>query len=196
MSLIPAFGIGVWNAWIFIPYLFLITLLFGKLKKGEDPGKTELDAQTKIEKRVFSFSMLVFLFAVIYSIFLPLKLGAIWFYAGLPVALIGLVLLTICMANYAATPWDEPVTKGMYHYSRHPMYIATTLFLLGVGIASASWLFLLLAIVFTILNSFRAVNEERFCLEKCGDAYRKYMNRTPRWLGVPKTGEKLQIEKA
>jgi len=186
VSLIPAFEIGVWNAWIFMPYLFLIIPLVGKLKKGKDPGKSELDALSKTEKRIFNFSMLVFFSALIYSIFLPLKLGTIWFYVGLPITLIGLVTLTIVIMNFAATPWDKPVTKGLYHYSRHPMYITIALFLLGVGMASASWLFLLLSIIFTILNTFRAIYEERYCLEKYGDAYREYMNRTPRWIGIPK----------
>jgi len=189
MSLIPAFEIGVWNAWIFMPYLFLMIILVGKLKKGEDPGKTELDALSKIEKRIFTFSMLVFFSALIYSIFLPLKLGTIWFYVGLPITLIGLVTLTIVMANFATTSWDKPVTKGLYHYSRHPMYITIALFLLGVGIASASLLFLLLSIIFIVLNSLRAIYEERFCLEKYGEAYREYMNKTPRWLGMPKSVE-------
>jgi len=190
MSLIPAFEIGLWNAWIFMPYLFLIIILVGKLKKGEDPGKTELDALSKNEKRIFNFSMLVFFSALIYSIFLPLKLGTIWFYVGLPITLIGLVTLTVVMANFATTSWDKPVTKGLYHYSRHPMYITIALFLLGVGIASASWLFLLLSIIFTILNSLRAIYEERFCLKKYDDSYREYMNRTPRYIGVPKAGGK------
>ena len=188
MTLIPAFEIGVWNAWIFMPYLFLIILLVGKFKKGEDPGKTELDALSKNEKGIFNAAMLVFLFAVIYSIFLPLKLGTIWFYVGLPITLIGLVTLTVVMANFATTSWDKPVTKGLYHYSRHPMYITIALFLLGIGIASSSWLFLLLSIIFTILNSLRALYEERFCLNQYGDTYREYMNRTPRWIGIPKSG--------
>jgi protein-S-isoprenylcysteine O-methyltransferase Ste14 len=183
MSLIPAFEIGVWNAWIFMPYLFLIMQLVVKLKKGEDPGKSEIDALGKSAKRIFVFSFLVFFSAMIYSIFLPLKLGTIWFYIGLPITLIGLVTLTIAMMNFATTSWDKPITKGLYNYSRHPIYITTALFLLGVGIASASWLFLLLSIIFTILNTFRAINEERYCLEKYGDAYRQYMNRTPRWTG-------------
>ena len=137
-----------------------------------------------------NFAFLVFFFALIYSIFLPLKLGTIWFYVGLPVTLIGLVTLTIVMVNFATTPWDKPITKGLYHYSRHPAYITTAIFLLGVGIASASWLFLLLSITFTILNSLRAIFEERFCLEKYGDAYRQYMNETPRWIGILKSGAK------
>ena len=186
MSAIPAFEIGIWNAWIFMPYLFLIILLVGKLKKGEDPGKTELDALSKNERRIFDFAWLSFFSTVIYSIFLPLKLGTIWFYVGLPITLIGLASLTIVMINFATTPWDKPICKGLYHYSRHPMYITTALFLLGVGIASASWLFLLLSIIFTILNSLRTIYEERFCLGKYGDAYREYMNKTPRWIGIPK----------
>ena len=187
MSLVPAFEIGVWNAWIFMPYLFLMIILVGKLKKGEDPGKSELDAMSKNEKRIFNFAWLVFSLALIYSIFLPLKLGTMWFYIGLPITLIGLVVLTIVMMNFASTPWGKPITKGIYHYSRHPMYITTALFLLGVGIASASWLFLLLSINFTILNTFRAINEESYCLKKYGATYREYMNRTPRWFGIPKS---------
>ena len=170
MTLVPAFEIGVWNAWVFMPYLFLATLLVGKFKKGEDPGKTELDAMSKNEKRIFNFSMLVFLFALIFAVFLPLKLGTTWFNVGLPVTLIGLVLFTICMVNYAATPWEEPITKGIYHYSRHPMYITTALFLLGVGIASASWIFLLLTIAYTALQLIYSVKEEQMCLENYGNA--------------------------
>ena len=187
MSLVPAFEIGLWNAWIFMPYLFLMIILISKLKKGEDPGKTELDALSKNEKRILNSAFLVLLFAVIYSIFLPLKLGTMWFYVGFPVTMIGLVMFTIVIANFITTPWDKPVIKGLYHYSRHPMYITIALFLLGIGIASASWLFLLLSIIFTILNTLRAIYEERYCFDKYGDAYREYMNRTPRWIGIPKS---------
>jgi protein-S-isoprenylcysteine O-methyltransferase Ste14 len=31
--------------------------------------------------------------------------------------------------------------------------------------------------------------EERGCLEKYGEAYRQYMNRTPRWIGLPRSGK-------
>ena len=189
MSLIPDFELGLWNAWIFLPYLFLIMYAVDKLKKGEEP-KNELDALSKTEKRIFIFSKLVFFCAVIYSIFLPLKLGMTWFYVGLPITLIGLATVTIVMTNFATTPWDEPVIKGLYRYSRHPMYITSSLFLLGVGIASASWLFLLLSILFAISHFTNAIPEERFCLRQYGEAYREYMNRTPRWIGIPKSVEK------
>jgi protein-S-isoprenylcysteine O-methyltransferase Ste14 len=34
------------------------------------------------------------------------------------------------------------------------------------------------------------IDEERFLLEKYGDAYREYIEQTPRWIGVPKSGKK------
>jgi protein-S-isoprenylcysteine O-methyltransferase Ste14 len=34
--------------------------------------------------------------------------------------------------------------------------------------------------------------EERFLLEKYGESYREYMERTPRWIGVPKSGKSTE----
>ena len=34
------------------------------------------------------------------------------------------------------------------------------------------------------------IPEERECLEVYGNAYREYMNRTSRWVGIPKSREK------
>ena len=189
MSLIPDFKLGLWNAWLFIPYLVLIMYVVVKVKKGEGP-KNELDALSKTEKRIFIFSKLVIFCTMIYSIFLPLKLGTIWFHAGLPITLIGLALFTIVMTNLATTSWDGPVIKGLYRYSRHPMYSTFSLFLVGVGIASASWFFLLLAILFAISHFMNVIPEERFCLKLYGEAYREYMNRTPKWIGITKSSEK------
>jgi len=44
-------------------------------------------------------------------------------------------------------------------------------------------------VVYIIILNILAAPEERFCLEKYGDAYRNYLNRTPRWLGIPKSGK-------
>lgn len=167
-------------------YVFLLMYAVAKFKKGEEP-KGELDVFSKTEKRIFVLSKLIFFSAVIYSIFLPLKLGTIWFYIGLPITLIGLVALTIVMIHHITIPWDKPVTKGLYRYSRHPMYITSCLFFVGVSITSASWLFLLLSILFSILHFMNANPEERFCLKRFGEAYQKYMDRTPRWIGIPKS---------
>jgi len=69
------------------------------------------------------------------------------------------------------------------------MYLTAFLYYVGVSIASASWLFLLLLIAYTVGLLVVAEREEQGCLEKYGDAYREYMERTPRWIGIPRSGE-------
>jgi protein-S-isoprenylcysteine O-methyltransferase Ste14 len=61
---------------------------------------------------------------------------------------------------------------------------------IGIGIATASWVILLCAILWIGLLHFVLQSEERFLLEKYGDSYREYMNKTPKWIGFPKSGEK------
>ena len=185
MSLIPEFEIGLWNAWIFMLYHFLPMPLLMLIHKGL--AKKVNEPHSEIEKKLYPVMSIIWFFAFIYSIFLPLQFGTIWFYIGLPISIIGLITYTIAIVTIATTPIDNvPLTKGLYRYSRHPMYITQLLMFIGVGIASASWVFLMFSIVYTILSFVIAIPEERFCLENYGDTYREYMNKTPRYIGMPK----------
>ena len=186
MSLIPAFEIGVWNAWIFMLYNFLPMPLLMLIHRGAT-GKGELEPHSETEKKLYPVMWIVWLLGVIYSIFLPLQLGTSWFYIGLPISMVGVITFTMVIVTFATTPIDsEPLTRGLYRYSRHPMYVTQALMFIGVSIACASWVFLLFTIVYTILSIIGVSSEEQGCLEKYGDAYREYMNKTPRWLGIPK----------
>ena len=186
MSFIPAFDIGVWNAWIFMLYHFLPMPVLMLIHKSETE-KVELKPHSETEKKIYPVMWIVWILGVIYSIFLPLDIGTTWFYVGLPISLVGLAAYTMVIVTFATTPLGkEPLAKGLYRYSRHPMYVTQALMFVGVGIASASWVFLLFTVVYTIISVFCAAPEERHCLEKYGDAYRNYMNKTPRWIGVPK----------
>jgi len=193
MSLIPAFHIGVWNAWVFMiwPWIDMLAVrLVGSDVYRRASGQPS-EMKTSQRYRVVSYvSMAVDTMAVAYSIFLPLKLGTIWFYSGLSIFLLGLVVLAAATVNFATTPMDVPITRGIYHYSRHPLYLASLLIYLSVGIASASWVFLLVFFVQSVSIRIAAVGEERYCLDKYGDAYREYIDKTPRWLGLPKSRRK------
>jgi protein-S-isoprenylcysteine O-methyltransferase Ste14 len=187
MSLIPTFEIGIWNAWLLMLPLFLIPAILTSVKKGLFK-KTESTANlNKAEKMVFRFSKVVLALLFLYSIFLPLKLGTLWFYVGLPISLLGIVMYIIVSVDIANTPVDRPVTTGLYRYSRHPMYVASFIAPVGTGIASASWLFLLLSVLCMITHLINGIFEERLCLEAYGSDYQEYLDRTPRWIGLPKS---------
>ena len=189
MSLIPAFDIGLWNAWIFMIWLLIALFLvpLNIIPKGREEGSDFTAEFSQTQKYAIRSLRIIYLLSIIYSIFVPLKLGTAWFYAGLPVYLIGLIAYVMVWVGFATTPPDKLVTRGIYRYSRNPMQLSQVVVFLGVGIATASWVFLLLAVVYLIVPLLWVDAEERHCLKYYGDAYREYMNRTPRWLGIPKS---------
>ncbi len=192
MSLIPAFEIGLLNAWIFTVVDALTIPVFLRIVKNRQSPSLEkaMAGMSRVEKIILYASKAMFVPVLIYSIFVPLKLGTMWFYLGLPITLIGLIAGVMVLVNWATTPPDEPVTRGLYRYSRHPMYVAASVMYVGLGIACASWVFLLFAVVFTVVSFVYADAEEQLTLEMYGDSYREYMNRTPRYIGRPKSGGK------
>jgi len=189
MSLVPAFEIGVWNAWILMIWLIIPFLLLplNIIPKGREEGNDFTTEFNKAQKITLTSLHMIYLLMIIYSIFLPLKLGTAWFYAGLPIFLLGLIAYAMVWVGFATTPPDKLVTKGIYRYSRNPMTLSHLPIFAGVGIAAASWVFLLVAIVYVIAPLFWVAAEERHLLKLYGDAYRKYRDRTPRWIGIPKS---------
>jgi len=185
LSLLPDFEIGVWNVWLLMLPLFIIPAIMSSIKK-ELFKKTESTANlSKREKRVFVLSKVVLVLTFLYSIFLPLRLATLWFFIGLPISLLGTAMYIMVSVNIADTPVDRPVTKGLYRYSRHPMYLASIPALIGAGIASASWLFLFLSVLFAVTHLMNGICEERLCLGAYGSVYRDYLDSTPRWIGIP-----------
>lgn len=164
----------------------IVTMANQKLYRRLGGGSSDTRPGQKVNIGNLVPMLLLFL-TMIYSIFLPVKLGTIWFPIGLLIFLMGLTTVIIATINFATTPMNEIVSRGAYRYSRHPAYGALILIYFGISLASASWVFLLVAIVWTILFGFFIKTEERFCLERYGDAYREYMDRTPKWIGIPQS---------
>jgi len=127
---------------------------------------------------------------VINAVFLPLQLGTTWLYSGLLVFTFGMVFTIVALLNFATSPKGRVITKGLYRFSRNPMYVGLLLMQIGLGIVCSSWLYILLTVVLMILLNANSSAEERYCLYRYGDNYRKYMNSTPRWIGIPKSKNK------
>ena len=190
MNWLPVFRIGLWNAWLLMLVVILQPLLLLAVDKAVGTGGIfkkmgEAPADRGESRKNFIATLILYLLEAL-SIFLPLKLGTGWFYGGLITWLAGLGMLLVALVNAATAPPGQVFQKGMYRYSRHPLYLAMTLILLGTGLASAAWIFLLLAAVFIFLQNSHAYVEERDCLKTFGEEYRQYMQTTPRWLGWPK----------
>lgn len=199
MSFMPAFELGLRNAWILVILMFfiviglsflIIRLFFNGTKSQESYRRHSTTPKySGLEKKLSHLYTVTLYTTLAYSVFLPLKLGTDWFYGGLFVYLLGMIFGFIAMINFAVAPLDKPATEGVYRFSRHPMYFSMFLMFIGIGIACFSWVFVLLAMIGLTLSDRLVVAEERLCLETYGEAYREYMSRTRRWIGIPKSGK-------
>jgi protein-S-isoprenylcysteine O-methyltransferase Ste14 len=73
---------------------------------------------------------------------------------------------------------------------RHPFYGSVTLFLLALSLIAANWFLLLTGAVVVTLLVIRTRREEDHLVRRFGDDYRRYMNRTGRFL--PRWGARAE----
>jgi protein-S-isoprenylcysteine O-methyltransferase Ste14 len=172
------------NAWILnLPEFFFWPVGSKILQRRNIPIKTpRCEKNGKTLTRILTLTIMV---SYVYSIFLPLKPCTLWFYTGLLLYVAGILIEIIALRTFTVTPVNKPVTTGIYRVSRNPMYIGEFLKGTGTGLACVSWMYALLAITEMVLWHRVVLHEERDCLEKYGEAYQEYMDRIPRWIGIP-----------
>jgi protein-S-isoprenylcysteine O-methyltransferase Ste14 len=69
------------------------------------------------------------------------------------------------------------VERGPYRYVRNPMYTGILMLGLSLGLALGTWLVPSAAAVMFLILARRTRIEERYLIERFGDAYRDYMQR-------------------
>ena len=192
MSLIPEFEIGLWNGWIFSAIFLIINQFFMFITPKENM-KEMMDQVKKLkgkDKIIVNLSFIPYYGLLLYAIFVPLKLGTTWFYVGLAMFVFGMIGEIIADTQLSFKKPGQLMRKGTYSLSRNPIYAFYNIIIMGIGIATVSWLILTLAVISIILNHYTILAEERYCFEKYSKSYRDYMNKTPRYIGVPKSRER------
>ena len=74
------------------------------------------------------------------------------------------------------------VTTGAFRYVRHPLYLGSMLFYLGLLLATFSLASLGVFVVIVIFYNHIAGYEERLLEERFGEEYARYRERSGRWL--------------
>lgn len=74
------------------------------------------------------------------------------------------------------------VTTGPYHFVRHPFYVDFALAIVGLSLAAANWFLFVASCIPFALIVVRTPIEEAKLVERFGDDYRDYMQRTPRFV--------------
>jgi protein-S-isoprenylcysteine O-methyltransferase Ste14 len=74
------------------------------------------------------------------------------------------------------------VTSGPYRLVRHPFYVSCSLIFAGVFLLTANWLIGLTGLLILTLLAVRTRREETELIARFGDAYRRYMATTGRFV--------------
>lgn len=173
--------IGLWNAWIGTVIAYGSQLLFTILKPQIKKRLFNMSWYKPGDKFAAYLSMLLMYGMIIFSIWVPLKIGTVWFYMGLVIFLTGIISSLIALHNYAAAPDNEAIVKGMYRISRNPLYFFYSIKMLGLCIASASLPMLIFWIIYNIPTHFIILGEEKYCLKTYGESYKNYMKNVHRY---------------
>jgi protein-S-isoprenylcysteine O-methyltransferase Ste14 len=75
------------------------------------------------------------------------------------------------------------VTRGIFAWSRNPIFVFLDCYALGVFLITGELLFGLIALIVVGGLHYQIREEERFLAELHGEAYRAYCARTPRYIG-------------
>jgi protein-S-isoprenylcysteine O-methyltransferase Ste14 len=74
------------------------------------------------------------------------------------------------------------VVDGPYRWIRHPFYDSGALLMLAISLIAANWFLFVIGIVVFCLLVIRTRTEEENLMARFGSSYRRYMERTGRFL--------------
>jgi protein-S-isoprenylcysteine O-methyltransferase Ste14 len=89
------------------------------------------------------------------------------------------------VVNHKHRP-NRMVSHGAFRYVRHPLYLASMLFYLGLAFSTLSLLSLAFFVIIFLFHNYVAAYEERFLVQEYGEDYERYKKRTGKWM--PKIG--------
>jgi len=183
MEWLPEFKWGWLNGGILLALLVVTDgILFLAFRKETVERLFDRSGWTRWQVIITVVGKLLALVTVVLIVFLPLKLGNPVFIVGVVLVGLGLIGLVKALVDFRSVPPDQPVTHGIYRFSRHPQNIASSTVILGSTIAIGSWIALFLFILARIFLHANLLAEEEICLKEYGEAYLRYMEQTPRYL--------------
>lgn len=182
MQWFPNFKLGLLNGWILPAILYLsfglLLAVFPKRVVARLYDRSHQEGRRRLQRIL---GVLLVLAWVVLTILTPLRVGHAVLPLGLALYALGLAGFIVALLNFAATPPDQPVTRGLYRISRHPQQFMLSVSFVGASIAMGSWPALLLMILAVVGGHYRLLAEERACLKQYGDPYRDYLQRVPRY---------------
>ena len=183
MQLLPLHAIGIINLWIF-PFIYglISIIMLNYISKDARKKILTFPKGNKKENTLMFISFLLGKGLIIYSIFIPININSRFFLIGVCIYLMGLIISSIAILTFANADLSKPITKGIYKFSRHPMQVMNYVMWIGIGIISQTWVVIFCTIIFAVVSFPSIKRQEKYCVNRYGNEYIRYMNETPRYI--------------
>lgn len=185
MNLLPQFDLSISNAFWF-SILFVATNMIILKTYPPHYKKRVLDMpkfDSKIQQAMGLFNFVLFQGLIITVVFMPLNFDAPYFYIGISLFILGYIAYISSLLNYATSNPYKPVTKGIYRFSRNPQQISTIVMWIGLGFLTTCWLIIIVCLIQLIAAFPTFIAQEKYCLDRYGDEYKRYMEYASRYIG-------------
>src|SRR5499426_161291 len=125
--------------------------------------------------------------------FLPVSLAVP---LGVPLVAVAIALFSYSIARFRAARTPVPARKptttivraGPYRFSRNPIYLAFSLFQLGIALwVNSVWLLATLVGAVALMHYFVIRREEEYLARRFGAQYLDYKASVHRWLYIPRS---------
>jgi len=113
------------------------------------------------------------------------------YWIGVPVVSLSFVLFGLVLREFLRSktsidhgkPTTQIIVTGPFQYSRNPVYLSGTLFVIGAAIALDSfWVLVMVIPAMWTTYQFVILREEAYLERKFGDEYLNYKKRVRRWI--------------
>lgn len=170
------------NAFLLVIPFFFIRFGLMQMVSKEALSRAALFAPLQGKERTaYLVYQLSNIFIILYPLFLKIQVHHYTFLLGFTLYILGMVILVLSTIAFAQPEPNGLNRKGIYCYSRNPMYVGYFLYFLGSAIVTCSVLFILAVILFQICTHWIILSEERWCLSKFKADYAEYMQHVRRY---------------
>ena len=141
--------------------------------------------------QISNIAILIFMF------FLRVKVESSWlFYLGLIFYILGLLFYTVSVVNFARPSNEGLNDKGLYCFSRNPMYLSYFIFFSGCSLLTQSLVLCGIVLIFQFTAHGVILSEERGCIEMFGEKYKQYMKKVRRYFWAKQMKQRLVGEQS
>lgn len=134
------------------------------------------------EKVAFFVYQIATILLFLYLCFLKINFDSMWFYPGVVVYGLGVLLFIVSTSNFAKPAKNGINRKGLYLISRNPIYVSYFIYFLGCVLLTRSFILLVLLFVFQVSAHWIILSEERWCVKEFGEEYINYMEKVRRYI--------------